>query len=239
MIKAKDIITKFGTNIVHDKISFHIQKNEIYGLLGGSGSGKTTLLRQMILLQDFCSGEMEVLGIKISNISEKQALSLKQQWGVLFQFGALFTSLSILENIMIPLEEYTKLSKQSIKELAFMKLRMVGLEEHTASLYPSELSGGMRKRAALARAISLDPKILFLDEPTSGLDPSSARAFDELILNLKQSLGISVVMITHDEESMRDVLDRFLIIKDKKVAFEGSYEQLRVRNYTLFKSFME
>lgn len=239
MIKAKDIITKFGTNIVHDKISFHIKKNEIYGLLGGSGSGKTTLLRQMILLQGFNGGEMEVLGVKISQISQKQALSLKQQWGVLFQFGALFTSLSILENIMFPLSEYTRLSSKSIKELAFMKLRMVGLEDKVANLYPSELSGGMKKRAALARAISLDPKILFLDEPTSGLDPSSARAFDELILALKQSLDISIVMVTHDKECMRDVLDRFLIIKDKKIAFEGGYKELKVSNLTLFKSFME
>lgn len=239
MIKAKDIITKFGTNVVHDKISFYIRKNEIYGLLGGSGSGKTTLLRQMILLQGFNGGEMEVLGVKISQISQKQALSLKQQWGVLFQFGALFTSLSILENIMFPLSEYTRLSSKSIKELAFMKLRMVGLEDKVANLYPSELSGGMKKRAALARAISLDPKILFLDEPTSGLDPSSARAFDELILALKQSLDISIVMVTHDKECMRDVLDRFLIIKDKKIAFEGGYKELKVKNLTLFKSFME
>lgn len=239
MIKAKDIITKFGTNVVHDKISFYIRKNEIYGLLGGSGSGKTTLLRQMILLQGFNGGEMEVLGVKISQISQKQALSLKQQWGVLFQFGALFTSLSILENIMFPLSEYTRLSNKSIKELAFMKLRMVGLEDKVANLYPSELSGGMKKRAALARAISLDPKILFLDEPTSGLDPSSARAFDELILALKQSLDISIVMVTHDKECMRDVLDRFLIIKDKKIAFEGGYKELKVKNLTLFKSFME
>ncbi len=205
IIEAKEIITQFGANVIHDGVSFKIHKEEIFGLLGGSGSGKTTLLREMILLQKVGGGEMNVLGRDVSSLNSSEQQALRQEWGVLFQFGALFTSLTILENVMIPMLEYTNLPKELIEESARMKLSMVGLPPKVVTMFPSELSGGMKKRAGLARALSLDPKLLFLDEPTSGLDPHSARAFDELILNLRETLGVSVVMVTHDKDTIKDV----------------------------------
>ncbi len=227
IIEAKEIITQFGANVIHDGVSFKIHKEEIFGLLGGSGSGKTTLLREMILLQKVGGGEMNVLGRDVSSLNSSEQQALRQEWGVLFQFGALFTSLTILENVMIPMLEYTNLPKELIEESARMKLSMVGLPPKVVTMFPSELSGGMKKRAGLARALSLDPKLLFLDEPTSGLDPHSARAFDELILNLRETLGVSVVMVTHDKDTIKDVLDRFVILGNKKVLFDGTMNELK------------
>ncbi len=227
IIEAKEIITQFGANVIHDGVSFKIHKEEIFGLLGGSGSGKTTLLREMILLQKVGGGEMNVLGRDVNSLNSSEQQALRQEWGVLFQFGALFTSLTILENVMIPMLEYTNLPKELIEESARMKLSMVGLPPKVVTMFPSELSGGMKKRAGLARALSLDPKLLFLDEPTSGLDPHSARAFDELILNLRETLGVSVVMVTHDKDTIKDVLDRFVILGNKKVLFDGTMNELK------------
>jgi phospholipid/cholesterol/gamma-HCH transport system ATP-binding protein len=227
IIEADEIITRFGRNTIHDGVSFQIRQGEIFGLLGGSGSGKTTLLREMILLQKIHGGQMKVLGIDVSQASHSEAQRLRQQWGILFQFGALFTSLTILENVMIPMQEYTDLPDWLIEESALMKLSMVGLPPKVATMFPSELSGGMKKRAALARALALDPKLLFLDEPTSGLDPKSARAFDELIMTLRKTLGISVIMVTHDKDTIAHVLDRFIILGNQKVRFEGSMEELK------------
>jgi len=226
VIKAQDIITQFGQKVVHNKVSFEINEGEIFGLLGGSGSGKSTLLREMISLQKCAGGKMEVLGNDVQNIDAKELHILRMQYGVLFQFGALYSSLSVLENIAIPLQEYTKLSSRAIEEAALMKLNMVGLDSKAAFLYPSELSGGMKKRVGLARSLILDPKILFLDEPTSGLDPKSARAFDELILALRDTLGITVIMVTHDKDTISNVLDRFIILKDAKIAFCGNVQEL-------------
>lgn len=239
IIEAKDIVTKFGDKFVHNGVSFHIKKGEIYGLLGGSGSGKTTLLRQMILLQKPTQGQMIVLGKDINKLSLQEENELRQKWGVLFQFGALFSSITVLENIMLPLKEYTKLPDSFIEELAFLKLQMVGLSKESAYLYPSQLSGGMKKRAALARALALDPEVLFLDEPTSGLDPSSARAFDKLILQLREYLDITIVMVTHDKDTITNVLDRFIILGDGKVQAEDSLENLKKTNLELIKEFLE
>ena len=238
IIEAKNIITQFGTNVIHDGVSFQIHKEEIFGLLGGSGSGKTTLLREMILLQNVSGGQMNVLGKDVSSLSSSQKQDLRQEWGVLFQFGALFTSLTILENVMIPMQEYTNLPPDIIEESARMKLAMVGLPTKVTSMYPSELSGGMKKRAGLARSLALDPKLLFLDEPTSGFDPQSARAFDELILNLRETLKISVVMVTHDKDTMANVLDRFVILGNKKVLFDGTMEQLKQTTNETLKNFL-
>ena len=163
---------------------------------------------------------------------------MQSKWGVLFQFGALFSSLSVLENITIPLKEYTNLSNKMMSEAALMKMDMVGLPLHAAHLQPSELSGGMKKRVGLARALIRDPKLLFLDEPTSGLDPKSARDFDRLILALRDTLGITVVMVTHDKDTMSQVLDRFLILGDKKVQFIGNYEELEQMDSTYLKEFI-
>lgn len=224
---------------MHEDISFEVQDNEIFGILGGSGSGKSVLLRQMLMLEHFDKGEYEILGKRLKNISDEDALLLQKQWGVVFQYGALFSFFNILENISIPLVEYTKLSKNDIKEIAMMKLKMVGLDESVAKLYPSELSGGMKKRVAIARALALDSKLLFLDEPTSGLDPYSSREFDELLLSLKQSFKLCVVLITHDKESMKNVLNRFLIIENKKVGFLGNVEALQEQNPRLYERFMQ
>ena len=178
------------------------------------------------------------MGKNLNKITEEESLKLKQSWGVVFQFGALFSFFTVFENIALPLREYTKLSELSIKELVYMKLKMSGLDESVASLYPSELSGGMVKRVAIARALVLDSKLLFLDEPTSGLDPQSSREFDELILSLKEGLNLSIVMVTHDKESMRNTLDRFLILQNRQIAFMGTHEELLKQDKELYNKFM-
>ena len=239
VVVAKNIVTKFGANVVHDDVSFEIKKGEIFGLLGGSGSGKTTLLREMILLQKYTSGSLHVLGFNTKNLKDSRADELRSKWGVLFQFGALFSSLSVLENISIALKEYTNLSNSAIKQAALMKLKMVGLPESSAYLYPSELSGGMKKRVGLARALIRDPKLLFLDEPTSGLDPKSARNFDELIVALRDTLGITVIMVTHDKDTISSVLDRFIILGDKKIQFSGDIDTLRASDNENLKEFTD
>lgn len=239
IIRAENIVTKFGDKVIHNGVSFSVGENEIFGILGGSGSGKSVLLKQMLLLEHFDGGEYEILGFKLRNISEEDALKLRLQWGVVFQFAALFSFFSVYENIAIVLREYTRLSENSIKELVMMKLKMAGLGEGVLRQYPSELSGGMQKRVAIARALALDSKLLFLDEPTSGLDPHSSREFDELVLSLKQVFDLNVILVTHDKESMKNILDRFIILEDKRVGFSGTYEELRAQNERLFRRFME
>lgn len=225
IIKIEDVVTRFGRNVVHDRVSFSIKKGEIYGLLGGSGSGKSTLLREMIMLQKYNSGKVFILDKELKKISSKEKEALRKKWGVLFQFGALFSSLNVLENVGITLKEYTKLPKSLIEEIAHTKLKMVGLPPKAATLFPSELSGGMKKRVGLARALAMDPELLFLDEPTSGLDPASAEAFDRLIVELRNMLGLTVVMVTHDLDTIKNALDRFIIIHNKKILIEGNYEE--------------
>jgi phospholipid/cholesterol/gamma-HCH transport system ATP-binding protein len=184
-------------------------------------------------------GNIEVLSFNTTTISEKIKESLRLRWGVLFQFGALYSSLNVLENVMIPLVEYTKLPKKFIEDIAIMKLKMVGLDPSVRFKSPSDLSGGMKKRVGLARALALDPELLFLDEPTSGLDPASARAFDSLIVKLRELLDITVVMVTHDKDTIEKVLDRFIILADKKVRVEGSYEELMKSETAFMKKFLE
>lgn len=236
MIKVKNLSTSFNDKMVHDNISLDINKGEIYGILGGSGSGKTTLLRQIIMLDKIQKGEITILEQNINKLKIKQREFIKRNWGVLFQFGALFSSLNVVENVGIMLKEYTKLPKDLIDDIAYTKLKMVGLDLKVGKLYPEELSGGMKKRVALARALALDPQILFLDEPTSGLDPSSAKAFDDLILDLREMLNLTVVIITHELNTIRNVLDRFSIISNTKIAFSGTYEEaLNLNNDTINK----
>ena len=227
LIKVENVVTAFGNRVIHNGLNLRINEGEIYGLLGPSGCGKTTLLREMVMLQGFSSGNIEVLGQKIVHIQEAQAQNIRRQWGVLFQFGALFSSLNIAENIALPLIEYTSLSKMMIDEIVAFKLNLVGLKQSDALLYPSEISGGMKKKAGLARALAMDPKLLFLDEPTSGLDPISAREFDTLILKLRTMLNLTVVMVTHDLSSIYDTLDRVAIIDNKKIAYEGTLDDIK------------
>ena len=226
IIKATNLTTKFGDRVIHDGLNFHVNEAEIYGLLGGSGTGKSTLMKTMIYLKEPSAGKVEMLGRDLWSLDEAARQEIKLACSVMFQFGALYTSMNVLENIYILLKEYSGMSERSMREIAMFWLQKVGLSENVAVQYPSELSGGMKKRVAMARALVLSPKILFLDEPNSGLDPSSARAFDELVVELRDTLGVTVVMVTHDIDSICTILDRFLILQDKKIAFEGTFEQL-------------
>lgn len=221
MIKAKDVSTAYGTRVMQDHVSFSINDGEIYGLLGGSGTGKTTLLKTMIYLNKPTTGDIWIDNVNLWKSSEEEQAKMKLKMGVMFQFGALFSSQTVLENIAVMLREYSDFSLKDINEIAKMWLLKVGLKKESASLMPSELSGGMKKRVALARALVLSPKVLFLDEPNSGLDPVSSRALDSLICELRDSLGLSVVMVTHDTDSIFNILDRFLILDGHKVAYEG------------------
>lgn len=237
IITFDHIITQFGPNRVHDGVSFSIAQGEIFGLLGGSGSGKSTLLRQMILLQKPNSGTIKVLGKDLNQLSISEIAALRLKWGVLFQFGALFSSLSVLENVAVSLKEYTSLPSDIIVDIAHAKIKMVGLPEHAAFLYPAELSGGMKKRAGLARALAMEPKLLFLDEPTSGLDPASARAFDRLIIELKYMLNLTVVVVTHDLNTIEYALDRFIILHDKQVLIEGNMDDVHAMRHPAIKRY--
>lgn len=221
MIKATNISTAYGSRLMQDKVSFSINDGEIYGLLGGSGSGKTTLLKTMIYLNEPITGDIYFNGINLWQTPQNKRQAIKLQMGVMFQFGALFSSMTVLENIGIMLREYSQLKNAEIDEIAKLWLLKVGLDKTSATLYPSQLSGGMKKRVALARALVLSPKVLFLDEPNSGLDPLSSRALDSLICELRDSLGLSVVMVTHDIDSIFNILDRFLILNGHKIAYEG------------------
>jgi phospholipid/cholesterol/gamma-HCH transport system ATP-binding protein len=239
MVKVRNLSTSFYKKYIHKNISLDIKEGEIFGLLGGSGSGKTTLMRQMIMLDMIQKGSIEIFGHQLTNLSSKQRDIIKRNWGVLFQFGALFSSLNVIENIGIMLKENTKLSQDIINDIAYTKLKMVGLDTDVGKLYPEELSGGMKKRVALARSLALDPKILFLDEPTSGLDPSSAKAFDQLILELRDMLDLTVVIITHEVNTIKNVLDRFTIISEANLVFTGTYEEALKENDVTINKFLK
>lgn len=226
IIEVRDVKTLFDERIIHDKISLSVPRGSIYGLLGPSGCGKTTLLREMVMLQNFNGGEIEILGHNLNNISYEEAMLLRREWGVLFQSGALFSSLNLRENIALPLVEYTDLSQAMIKEIVEFKISIVGLKPEDANLYPSQISGGMKKKAALARALAMDPKLLFLDEPTSGLDPISAREFDALILKLRSLLNLTIVMVSHDLQSVYDTLDKVAVLDNKSVVYEGDLKNI-------------
>ena len=238
-MKAKNIVTRFGERTIHDGVSLDVKKNEIYGILGESGSGKSVLMKEMIMLLEPNAGEMKVLGHTLNTIGFKEAQLLRREWGVLFQFGALYSSMTIAENIEVQLKEYTDITKEMRNKLVRSKIELVGLDAHVASLYPSELSGGMVKRAALARALVMEPKLLFLDEPTSGLDPVGARNFDKLIVDLRDMLGITVVMITHDLDSIFSIVDRMAVLADKHVVAEGSLKNVLQSEHPFVEEFFK
>ena len=226
VIEIHQIVTRFGDQVVHDGIDLQVKRAEIFALIGGSGSGKSTLLREMILLQQPNAGRIRVLGVELQQITDEAALALRQRWGVMFQHGGLFGSLTVLENIGLPLREHTHLSNTLINEIAAWKLAMAGLAPDVGAQYPSELSGGMLKRASLARALALDPELLFLDEPTAGLDPSSAAGVDELVLRLRDLFGLTIVMITHDLDLMWQVADRVAVLGEGRVQGVGAMTEL-------------
>jgi phospholipid/cholesterol/gamma-HCH transport system ATP-binding protein len=226
VVEMRDICTRFGRNLVHDGISLRVERGEIFAIVGGSGSGKSTLLREMAMLQRPSGGSVRLLGRELTAISERGFAGLRRRVGVLFQNGALFSGLTVLENVGLPLREHTRLSGELIDEIAALKLSLVGLSPQASVLYPSQLSGGMRKRAALARAIALDPEVLFLDEPTSGLDPRSADGFDELILELKAALAPTIVIVTHDMDSLWRVADRVALLGRGHLLAVGAMSEL-------------
>ncbi len=226
IIEVRDLHTRFGDTVVHDGVNLEVQEGEIFALAGASGCGKSTLLRELILLQRPESGSIRVFGREVVGLGDEQALPLRRDWGVMFERGALFGSLSVSENVGLPLREHTQLGDRLIDEIAAVKIALTGLPPNAGPKYPAELSGGMRKRAALARAIALDPKLLFLDEPTAGLDPLSAAGFDELVRHLKELLGLSIFVVTHDLDLLWRVADRVAFMVAGKIAGVGTMQEL-------------
>ncbi len=239
IIEMKNVSTSFGDHVVHTDINLTIDRAEIFAIIGGSGSGKSTLLREMILLHRPNSGSIRMLGVDLNNISEQDALALRKRWGVMFQHGGLFGSLTVKENVGLPLREHTDLSETLIDEIAAVKISMTGLKMEASHQYPSELSGGMIKRASLARAMALDPELLFLDEPTAGLDPVSAAGVDELVLQLRDQFGLTIVMITHDLDLLWRVADRVAVLADGKVQAVDSMLALSTSDNAAVKAFFD
>ncbi len=217
VISIRALVNRFGKQVVHDGIDLDVKRGEVLGVVGGSGSGKSVLLRTIVGLNRPAAGRIQVLGEDTQGLDDADWRRLESRWGVLFQSGALFSSLTVAENVKVPLKEHTDLSPRLIDELTALKIAMVGLPPDAGGKYPSQLSGGMKKRAGLARALALDPELLFLDEPTAGLDPIGAGAFDELIRSLQQSLGLTVFLVTHDLDSLSAICDRIAVLVDKRI----------------------
>ena len=227
IIKLRGLVNGFGNKVLHDHIDLDVHRGEILGVVGGSGAGKSVLLRTIIGLNQQLDGTVEVFDQCITGDMDSPAMRyLEMRWDVLFQEGALFSSQTVIENIQVPLREYTEMSQSLMDEIAEVKLAMVGLPCDAGDKYPSELSGGMKKRAGLARALALDPELLFLDEPTAGLDPISANQFDELVNGLQKALGLTVFMVTHDIDTLRAVTDRIAVLVNKKLVI-GTIDELR------------
>jgi phospholipid/cholesterol/gamma-HCH transport system ATP-binding protein len=226
VIEINKVSTHFGGHVVHSGLDLQVRRAEIFALVGGSGSGKSTLLREMILLHRPDSGSIRVLGVDLNQLGDDQALALRQRWGVMFQHGGLFGSLTVMENVGLPLREHTELEDGLIDDLCAWKLAMSGLAPAVGAQYPPELSGGMMKRASLARALALDPELLFLDEPTAGLDPQSADGVDALVRKLRDLFGLTIVIITHDLDLLWQVADRVAVLAEGKVQAVGSMSEL-------------
>lgn len=226
VIQVRGLRTQFGDHVVHDGLDLDVYRGEVLGVVGGSGSGKSVLLRAIVGLLRPKQGSVDVFGTDMLNATDEVRAKIERRWGVMFQDGALFSSLTVCENIEVPMREQTDLSPKTRRALAELKVSMVGLPPNARDKYPSELSGGMRKRAGLARAIALDPEIVFLDEPTAGLDPIGAAAFDALIKKLQTTMGLTVFMVTHDLDSLHAVCDRIAVLAEKKVFVTGSMKDM-------------
>ena len=226
IIRVRGLTTRFGTHTVHDGLDLDVRQGEIIGVVGGSGTGKSVLLRAIVGLLKPDAGQIEVFNQTVRDTSDEDYRRLRRRWGVMFQDGALFSSLTVRQNVEAPMREQLHLEETLRETLAAIKVRMVGLPENALGKYPSELSGGMRKRAGFARAIALDPEIVFLDEPTAGLDPIGAAAFDILIRQLQAALGLTVFLVTHDLDSLYAICDRVAVLADKRVLAVGTMQEM-------------
>lgn len=226
IIEVRNLVNAFGPQVVHDGLDLDVYRGEVLGVVGGSGTGKSVLLRTIVGLIRPKAGDIKVFGRDVLNTSEAERRAIETRWGVLFQDGALFSSLTVRQNVEAPMREHLNLPAETRRRLAELKIAMVGLPPNACGKLPSELSGGMRKRAGLARALALDPEIVFLDEPTAGLDPIGASAFDELIGQLQRSLGLTVFMVTHDLDSLHAICDRIAVLAEKKVLVTGTMKDM-------------
>jgi phospholipid/cholesterol/gamma-HCH transport system ATP-binding protein len=237
VIEVRDLVVGFGDHVVLDHVDLDVYRGEILGFVGGSGAGKSVLMRTIIGLLPKKSGIIKVFGIDLATASDAERQAVERRWGVLFQQGALFSSLTVRENLQFPIREYLQVSQQLLDELAIAKLEMVGLDASVLRKFPSELSGGMTKRVALARALALDPEIVFLDEPTSGLDPIGAGDFDTLIATLQRTLGLTVFMVTHDLDSLHTVCDRIAVLADHKVIAAGTMDTMLASDHPWLRAY--
>lgn len=227
IIRVRDMKVAYGRNVILDGFSLDIPRGEVIGIIGPSGGGKSVTLRAIVGLKQPESGSVEVFGEQLDTLSSEERTAVERRWGIMFQDGALFSNLTVRENVMVPMREHTNLNPALRAALADMKIQMAGLNPSAGDKLPSDLSGGMRKRAALARALALDPELLFLDEPTAGLDPITAAAFDKLIRDLQQALGLTVFLVTHDLDTLHAVCDRIAVIGEKRVLAVGTIDELR------------
>lgn len=227
IIRIRDLKTAYGDHVVHEHLDLDIRRGEIIGVIGPSGCGKSVLLRAITGLKTPSAGSIEVFGRRLETLSKEERAAIERRWGVMFQDGALFSNLTVRENVMVPMKEHADLPVILRRELADMKILMAGLGRDAGDKLPSDLSGGMRKRAALARALALDPELLFLDEPTAGLDPITAAGFDALIRQLQQALGLTVFLVTHDVDTLQATCDRIAVLGEKRVLTVGTIDELR------------
>ncbi|MBP6776072.1 MAG: ATP-binding cassette domain-containing protein [Piscinibacter sp.] len=239
VIRMRQVCTRFGNHVVHRDLDLDVRRGEIFAIVGGSGSGKTVLLREIILLQKPTSGVVEVLGQDVTQLSAEQAFELRKRWGVMFQHGGLFSALTVRENVGLPLREYSRLDDALIDALAEWKLALTGLPPDAGLKFPGELSGGMLKRAGLARATALDPELLFLDEPTSGLDPASSAGVDALIRRMHELLGLTIVLVTHDLDLLWQVCDRVAVLGEGRVIATGSMDELAQVEHPIVRSYFD
>ncbi len=237
IIKLSNVTNRLGNKDIHRNLDLDIYPNEIVAIIGASGCGKTTLLRSILMLLRPISGNICIFDIDITQSTEKEAQEIRRRWGVMFQSSALFSSLTVLENTLYPLQQFSHLTCKMREEIALLKIKLVGLELEAANKLPDELSGGMKKRAAMARAIALDPELVFLDEPTAGIDPESASELDELMLNLRDSLGLTIVMVTHDIDTLWKVPDRVVFLGEQKVLAVEPMEQLVNNSHPLIQDY--
>lgn len=226
IIEVRGLRNQFGDHVVHDRLDLQVKRGEVLGIVGGSGTGKSVLMRSIVGLRKPEAGRIRVFGLDLDALSDDERRLVERRWGVLFQEGALFSALTVAQNIQVAFREHLHMHQQLMDELAAVKIAMVGLRADAADLYPSELSGGMKKRAGLARALALDPEILFLDEPTAGLDPIGAAAFDELIRNLARTLGLTVFLVTHDLDTLYAVCDRIAVLAERRVILMGTIDDM-------------